>query len=56
MTNSKVKAAVQAVRNTKDWEGRKLSPKYYSLFLNELLAEAEGWKMELEEMDSADQD
>ena len=46
---SKVEVAVEFVRTAKDTAGRSLSTKQYREFLEELLADAEGWKMELEE-------
>jgi hypothetical protein len=46
MTN--VQKAVQRVRDAK--EDNRLKGNEYKAFLEELLADAEGWRMELEEL------
>ena len=45
----KVRRAVEQVREAKDIAGTKLSQSEYRAFLEKLLAETEGWKMELED-------
>ena len=45
----KIMQAVEQVREAKDIAGTKLSQSEYWRFLEELLAEAEGWRMELDE-------
>lgn len=47
MSERDVRNAVQRVRDAKDANG--LSGDEYITFLEELLADAEGWRMELEE-------
>lgn len=49
-----VAEAVQRVRNAKDESG--LTGKAYRDFLEELLAEAEGWRMELEDLHPEQED
>jgi len=46
---SRVEIAVQRVRDAKDANG--LEGDEYVAFLEELLADAEGWRMELEDDD-----
>ena len=45
----KIMQAVEQVREAKEIAGAKLSQSEYRAFLEKLLAEAEGWKMELED-------
>ena len=45
MSQYEVRAAIQRVRDAKDANG--LSGDEYVAFLEELLADAEGWRMEL---------
>ena len=47
MSQYDVRAAIQRVRDAKDANG--LTGDEYITFLEELLADAEGWRMELEE-------
>lgn len=46
---TKIQAAVQRVRDAKDANG--LTGDEYTEFLEELLADAEGWRMELDDLD-----
>jgi hypothetical protein len=46
-----VEEAVQAVRDAKDAAAESLTPAEYKEFLEELVADAEGYSMELQEME-----
>lgn len=53
------KTAAEAIRRIRDFiseESRHLPRKEYALLLEELLSEAEGWKMEKEEAEDDEDD
>ena len=52
LKNRSVAEAIEVVRAAKDSAGETLSSADYKSFLGELLADAEGWRMELEDAES----
>jgi hypothetical protein len=54
--SSKVKEAINRVRASVSAAGGNLSPIEYREFLEELCADAEGWDMQIREMDQGDED
>lgn len=54
--STKVSRAVQSVRNAVSKASTGLSDKEYVQFFEELLADAEGWKMDLNEREKEEED
>jgi hypothetical protein len=52
--DTRIDKAVQTVRDAKDAAADSLSSVKYKQFLEELLSDAEGWRMELDDSDEDD--